>query len=97
MNIEDINKQIKGLNPLALPARESQYSRIDEWISTGNYLLNAAMSGDIYGGVPNNRITCFAGESGCLYKGEKITVYKMKTKIKNRSFIGREFHEEERG
>jgi hypothetical protein len=54
------------------------------------------MSGDIYGGVPNNRITCFAGESGCLYKGEKITVYKMKTKIKNRSFIGREFHKEEK-
>ena len=33
-------------------------------LSTGIYVLNAALSGDIYGGIPDNRISVFAGESG---------------------------------
>ena len=32
-------------------------------IDTGSYILNAALSGSLYGGVPNNKITAFAGES----------------------------------
>ncbi len=32
-------------------------------IDTGSYILNAAISGSIYGGVPNNKVTAFAGES----------------------------------
>ena len=32
-------------------------------IDTGSYILNAALSGSIHGGVPNNKITAFAGES----------------------------------
>jgi len=32
-------------------------------IDTGSYILNAALSGSIFGGVPNNKITAFAGES----------------------------------
>ena len=32
-------------------------------VDTGSYILNAALSGSIYGGVPNNKITAFAGES----------------------------------
>ncbi len=32
-------------------------------LDTGSYILNAALSGSIYGGVPNNKITAFAGES----------------------------------
>ena len=32
-------------------------------IDTGSYILNAALTGSIYGGVPNNKITAFAGES----------------------------------
>jgi len=32
-------------------------------IDTGSYVLNAVMSGSIYGGVANNKITVFAGES----------------------------------
>ena len=31
-------------------------------IDTGSYLLNAVISGSLYGGVPNNKITGFAGE-----------------------------------
>tara|TARA_R110002074_G_scaffold7751_6_gene32719 strand:- start:5363 stop:6418 length:1056 start_codon:yes stop_codon:yes gene_type:complete len=32
-------------------------------IDTGSFILNAVMSGSIYGGVPNNKVTAFAGES----------------------------------
>ena len=32
-------------------------------LDTGSYILNAALSGSIFGGVPNNKITAFAGES----------------------------------
>lgn len=32
-------------------------------VDTGSYILNAALSGSLYGGVPNNKITAFAGES----------------------------------
>lgn len=33
------------------------------FVDTGCYMLNAVLSGSIYGGVPNNRITGFAGET----------------------------------
>jgi RecA/RadA recombinase len=32
-------------------------------IDTGSYMLNALLSGSLYGGVPNNKVTAFAGES----------------------------------
>ena len=33
------------------------------YIDTGSYILNALLSGSIYGGVPDNKVTAFAGES----------------------------------
>lgn len=33
------------------------------FVDTGSYMLNAALSGSLYGGVPDNKITAFAGES----------------------------------
>ena len=32
------------------------------WLDTGSYILNALVSGSLYGGVPNNKITALAGE-----------------------------------
>ena len=32
-------------------------------IDTGSYVLNAVLSGSLFGGVPNNKITVFAGET----------------------------------
>ena len=32
-------------------------------IDTGSYMLNALLSGSIHGGIPNNKVTAFAGES----------------------------------
>ena len=40
------------------------FSDIDEFIPTGNYLLNAQMSGSIFGGYPNTRSIGIAGDSG---------------------------------
>ena len=33
------------------------------FIDTGSYTLNAVLSGSLYGGVPDNKVTAFAGES----------------------------------
>ena len=33
------------------------------FVDTGSYALNAILSGSLYGGVPDNKVTCFAGES----------------------------------
>jgi len=33
------------------------------FIDTGSYILNAALSGSLYGGIPDNKVTAFAGES----------------------------------
>lgn len=37
---------------------------IPEFISTGNLMLNCAMTGNILGGIPAERATCLAGQSG---------------------------------
>ena len=37
---------------------------VEEWLGTGNYALNRALSGDYKKGVPLSRITLFAGPSG---------------------------------
>lgn len=36
---------------------------VSSYIDSGSYILNALLSGDIYGGLPSNKITAFAGES----------------------------------
>ena len=40
------------------------FSDIEEYIPTGNYLLNAQMSGSLFGGYPNTRSIGIAGDSG---------------------------------
>ena len=72
-------------------------TEIDEYIHTGNYMLNAQLSGDVFKGIPNNKVISIAGESGCLYPGEKITIYKMKTREKNRNFYGQEYQKTQKG
>ena len=57
-------------------------SKITEYISTGNYILNACMTGSLFKGIPNNRSVCISGPSGCLEKNELINIYKFRTKTK---------------
>lgn len=42
---------------------ESTLSSVSDWIDTGSLVLNALISGSLYGGIPNGRITQFAGPS----------------------------------
>ncbi len=37
---------------------------ISGFVDTGSYMLNAIVSGSIFGGIPSNKITALAGESG---------------------------------
>lgn len=51
---------------------ESLYPKF--YISTGNYAVNKIISGSVFKGIPNNRITTFYGESGCVPLSAKICV-----------------------
>lgn len=63
------------------------FADIDEYIHTGNYLLNALLSGSLRGGYPNARTTGWGGDPGCLIKDEKIRIYKIKSKnVKRKIF-----------
>ena len=58
----DIVKQLNDDNT-NLATDGSNSSEYSGCIDSGSYILNAALTGSLYGGVPNNKITAFAGES----------------------------------
>ena len=37
---------------------------VESFVDTGSYMFNAVVSGSLYGGLPSNKITALAGESG---------------------------------
>ena len=56
----------------------SDINETETYVDTGSYLLNALVSGSIYGGVSGNKITAISGASStgkCARGTEKITVY----------------------
>jgi RecA/RadA recombinase len=53
----------KGIDNTSLLDEGLNSSEFSGTIDTGSYILNAALCGSLYGGVPNNKITAFAGES----------------------------------
>jgi RecA/RadA recombinase len=63
-SIGDLQKELRKINPFGDVISKSDFSKISEWIDTGNYHLNAVFSGDLFGGIPNNRTICLAGDSG---------------------------------
>ena len=58
----DIVKQLNDDNT-NLATDGSNSSEYSGCIDSGSYILNAALTGSLYGGVPNNKITAWAGES----------------------------------
>jgi len=58
----DLVKAIKD-EDTSIAADGAGSSEFGGFIDTGSYILNAALSGSIYGGVPDNKVTAFAGES----------------------------------
>lgn len=63
-SFDDINAELANLNPLGSVMSNSSFSDVTEWIDTGNYHLNACLSGSLFGGWPNNRSCSIAGPSG---------------------------------
>jgi RecA/RadA recombinase len=59
-----LNDMLSKFSPDGAIIEDSIYAKIDEWIPTGSYILNAALSGSIFGGMPNRRSLMFAGEEG---------------------------------
>ena len=55
--------KLDKLNPDAGVLSENVLSNVDSWIDTGCMVLNAIISGSLYGGVPAGRITGFSGPS----------------------------------
>lgn len=49
-------------NEYASVVADGNDSDVSGYIDTGSYSLNALISGSIYGGIPANRVTAFAGE-----------------------------------
>lgn len=55
---------MQNVNPDSHMLSDSPFSKIEKWIGLGNYLLNAQISGDIFGGIPEGRVTGLAGFNG---------------------------------
>ena len=79
LTFTELDSLLSKVNEKGSVITNNTFSKIDEWIDTGNYLLNAQLSGTLFGGYPNSRTICLAGESGCLPKDEKVSVYILKT------------------
>ena len=80
-SFSELNDLLSAFSPEGAIMDDNVYARIDEWIPTGSYILNAAMSGSLFGGMPNRRSLMFAGEEGCLQKDEEVEIYILKSNI----------------
>ncbi|MFM2010809.1 MAG: hypothetical protein RLZZ479_1200 [Bacteroidota bacterium] len=79
-SFSELDSALSKINPKGSIITHNTFSKIDEYIPTGNFMLNAQLTGSLFGGIPNSRSICFAGESGCLPKNEKVKVYILKTR-----------------
>ena len=54
-SFNDLNKEMSKFSNYGETLDKSTISEIDHYISTGNYNLNACLTGSFKGGYPNNR------------------------------------------
>lgn len=62
-SLPSVFDMIKKVDDTAEIIAESAYSNIKEWIPSGNYILNACMSGDLFKAIPSGRVTTYFGPS----------------------------------
>jgi recombination protein RecA len=60
-SMDEVFGVIDELNPDASLLSENSLANVDEYIDTGNYSLNAIISGSVFGGVPIGRLCGFFG------------------------------------
>lgn len=63
-SFNDLNKEMSKISEYGDTLDKSTVSKIDHYISTGNYSLNACLTGSLFGGYPNNRTVALVGPSG---------------------------------
>ena len=63
-SFEELDKQLSKIDGFEMGSilETNEFSEVSEWISTGNYLLNAQLSGSLFGGIANNRSMGIAGD-----------------------------------
>jgi len=62
--MSEIFKEIAKLNEYASVVSDGvEAGDVTEFIDTGSYIFNGLLSGSLYGGLPQNKITALAGES----------------------------------
>ena len=55
---------VRNIDNTAEVLSESATAVIDDYISTGNFILNACMTGSLFKGAPTGRVLCLAGDPG---------------------------------
>lgn len=64
-SVEDIFKELSSVNPFGTSNfAEKEEVEKNSWIDSGNWILNAALSGSIKKGYPGTKIIALAGDSG---------------------------------
>jgi RecA/RadA recombinase len=63
-SFDDLNKEMSKHSTYGDTIDKSSVSLIDHYIPTGNFNLNACLTGSFFGGYPNNRAVAIAGPSG---------------------------------
>jgi len=60
----ELDKQLSKIDGFEMGSilENNEFSEVSEWIPTGNYLLNAQLSGTLFGGIANNRSMGIAGD-----------------------------------
>jgi len=63
-SFEELDKQLSKIDGFEMGSilETNEFSEVSGWIPTGNYLLNAQLSGSLFGGIPNNRSVGIAGD-----------------------------------
>lgn len=60
----ELDKQLSKIDGFEMGSilENNEFSEVTDWIPTGNYLLNAQLSGSLFGGIANNRSMGIAGD-----------------------------------
>ena len=60
----ELDKQLSKIDGFEMGSilENNMFSEVTDWIPTGNYLLNAQLSGTLFGGIANNRSMGIAGD-----------------------------------
>lgn len=64
MDRDEIESKLGEANMFGGNMSNNDFSTITEYVHSGNYILNALISGSLRGGYPNSRTYCLAGEEG---------------------------------